>query len=88
MSIDRCTEEDVCVTHNGIYFSHKRNGILSFVVMWMNLESIIQSEVSQKGKNKYHVLTHILESRKMVLMPYLQGSNGLPSMGSHRVGHD
>ena len=53
MSIDRCTEEDVvCVTHNGIYSSHKRNGILSSVMMWMDLESIIQSEESQKEKNK------------------------------------
>ena len=25
----------------------------------MNLEPIIQSEVSQKGKNKHHILTHI-----------------------------
>ena len=35
---------------------------------WMNTESIIQSEVSQKEKDKYHILTHIYrESRKMVL---------------------
>ena len=34
---------------------------------WMNLEPVIQSEVSQKEKNKYCVLTHIyMESRKMV----------------------
>ena len=26
---------------------------------WMNLESIIQSEVSQKEKDKYNILTHI-----------------------------
>ena len=26
---------------------------------WMNLEPIIQSEVSQKEKDKYHILTHI-----------------------------
>ena len=31
----------------------------SFVMMWMNLESVIQNEVSQKEKNKYHILTHI-----------------------------
>ena len=28
----------------------------------MNLEPITQSEVSQKGKNKYRILTHYLES--------------------------
>ena len=26
---------------------------------WMNLESTIQSEISQKEKNKYHILMHI-----------------------------
>ena len=34
----------------------------------MNLEAIIQSEVSQKEKDKYYILTHIyMDSRKMVL---------------------
>ena len=37
----------------------KRNAIELFVVRWMDLESVIQSEVSQKEKNKYHMLTHI-----------------------------
>ena len=37
----------------------KRNGIELFVVRWMDLESVIQSEVSQKEKNKYRMLTHI-----------------------------
>ena len=37
----------------------KMNEIESVEVMWMNLESIIQSEVQQKEKNKYHILTHI-----------------------------
>ena len=37
----------------------KRNEIELFVVRWMDLESVIQSEVSQKEKNKYHMLTHI-----------------------------
>ena len=27
--------------------------------MWMGLESIIEGEVSQKEKNKYHALTHM-----------------------------
>ena len=37
----------------------KRNEIELFVVTWMDLESVIQSEVSQKEKNKYRMLTHI-----------------------------
>ena len=46
----------------------KRNETGSSVEMWMDLETVIQSEVSQKEKNKYRVLTHIVESRKIVQM--------------------
>ena len=41
------------------YSAIKRNNIELFVVRWMDLESVIQREVSQKEKNKYHILTHI-----------------------------
>ena len=41
------------------YSAIKRNEIGSFVVRWMDLETVIQSEVSQKEKNKYRMLTHI-----------------------------
>ena len=41
------------------YLAIKRNKIGSFVVMWMNLESVIQSEVSLKEKEKHYILTHI-----------------------------
>ena len=41
------------------YSARKRNAFESVLMRWMNLEPIIQSEVSQKEKNKYHVLTHI-----------------------------
>ena len=37
----------------------KRDAFESVLMRWMNLEPIIQSEVSQKEKNKYHILTHI-----------------------------
>ena len=36
------------------------NGTEAFIVMWMNLESVIQSKASQKEKNKY-ILTHMYE---------------------------
>ena len=41
------------------YSAIKRNGIELFVVRWMDLESVIQSEISQKEKNKYCMLMHI-----------------------------
>ena len=39
----------------------------------MNLESVIQSEVSQKEKNKYRILTHICAIQKMVQMNLFVG---------------
>ena len=41
------------------YSATKRNAFESVLMRWMNLESIIQSEVSQKEKDKYCILTHI-----------------------------
>ena len=41
------------------YSAIKRNEIGSFVEMWMDLESVIQSEVSQKEENKYQIVTYI-----------------------------
>ena len=41
------------------YLAIKRNEIELFVVRWMELESVIQSEVSQKEESNYHMLTHI-----------------------------
>ena len=39
------------------YSAIKMNAFESILMRWMNLEPIIQSEVSQK--DKYHILTHI-----------------------------
>ena len=41
------------------YSAIKRNEMELFVVRWMDLESVVQSEVSQKEKNKNSMLTHI-----------------------------
>ena len=41
------------------YSAIKRNEIELFVVRWVDLETVIQSEVGQKEKNKYRILTHI-----------------------------
>ena len=74
MSIDRGMDKEVVVhIHNGI-LALKSNNFESVLMRWMNLEPIIQSEVSQKEKGKYHILTHIyMESRKMVLKNLLTG---------------
>ena len=41
------------------YYSAVKRNAFESVLMWMNLEPTIQSEVSQKGKDKYCNLTYI-----------------------------
>ena len=58
------------------YSAIKRNTLNSVLMRWMNPEPIIQSEVSQKEKDKYCISTHMdipyqnMEFRKMVLKSY------------------
>ena len=41
------------------YSAIKKNEIMSFAAIWMNLEIIILSEVSHKEKDKYHMISLI-----------------------------
>ena len=45
--------------HNGVLLSIKMNAFESVLMRWMNLEPIIQSEVSQKEKYQYSIITNI-----------------------------
>ena len=49
------------------YSAIKMNTFESVLIRWMNLESIMQSEVSQKEKDKYCILMLYMGSRKIVL---------------------
>ena len=54
VSTDRWMDkENVVIYTMEYYLAIKRNEIGPFVVMWMNLESVTQNELSQKEKNKY-----------------------------------
>ena len=75
------------------YSAIKRNTFGSILMRWMNLEPIIQSEVSQK--DKYHILTHISEkamaphsSTLAWQIPWMEEPDRLQSMGSLGVRHD
>ena len=50
-------KENVVLIHNGILLSHKKNEIMPFAATWMELETLILSEVTQKEKDKYHMLS-------------------------------
>ena len=57
MSISRRMHEyDVVHIYDGISLSHKRNKIVPFAETQMYLEIVIQSDVSQKEKNKYCII--------------------------------
>ena len=60
--------EDVVNIYNGIFLSHKKSEIVSFVEMWMDLETVIQTKISQeeknKNKNKYHISIYMCGIQK------------------------
>ena len=39
--------------------SHKKNEIVLFTEMWMGLETVLQSKVSQRDKNRYNINTYM-----------------------------
>ena len=45
--------------HMEYYSAINRNKIVPFAEMRMDLETVMQSEVSQKEKNKYHIVSLI-----------------------------
>ena len=45
--------------HNGILFSRKKE-LLPFAAAWMDLESIMLSEISQVVKDKYHMISILI----------------------------
>ena len=66
----------VCVhTHNGILLSHKKNEIMPFVEIWVDLEMILPSEVNQRKTNIWYNL--YVESKKQYKWTYLQNRNRL-----------
>ena len=58
-STDEWTKKMWYVYTMEYYSAIKKNELGSFVETWMDLETVIQSEVSQKEKNKYCILMHI-----------------------------
>jgi len=41
------------------YPAIKKKDIMPFAATWMELETLVLSEVSQKEKDKYHMISHI-----------------------------
>ena len=64
-STDEWIKKLWCIYTMEYYSTIKRNTSESVQMRWMNPEPIIQSEVTQKDKDKYHILTHIYRIQKI-----------------------
>ena len=69
-------KEDVVHIHNGTPLSHKKNEILPFVTIWVDLEDIMEKEMATHSS--------ILAWRIL----WTEEPGGLQSMESQTVGHD
>ena len=45
--------------NNEILLGHEKTKIMPFAGTWMELETLVLSEVSQKEEDKYHMISHI-----------------------------
>ena len=61
MSIDRGldSEEVVYIYTMKYYSAIEKNDIMPFAATWMEVETLILSEMSQKDKDKYHMISLI-----------------------------
>ena len=64
----------------------KRNTFESVLMKWINLEPIIQSEVSQKEKDKYHILMHVYGIQKNGSEEFIYSSNGVQLLFDGSIG--
>ena len=91
---DECIKKMWSIYTMEYYSAIKRNETMPFEAMWMDLEIIIVSEVSQTEKDKFHMIslwrrqwhpTPVLLPWKI---PWMEEPGRVQSMGSLRVRHD
>ena len=57
MPISRGMDKDVILLYNSMLLDCKKECTGAIAGMWMDLETVIQSEVNQKEKDKYHIIS-------------------------------
>ena len=59
----------------GYYLAIKRNEVMAFVATWMDLETLMLSEVSQTVRHKHHAITYAWNLKKKIQWTSLQNRN-------------
>ena len=59
MSMGRGMGKEMCMYTMEYYSALKKNEIMPFAATWMEHETLILSEVSQKKKDRYHLISFI-----------------------------
>lgn len=78
MNGQRICDIYVCVyVYYIMLLSYKNNEILPFVITWMNLYDIMQSEKNHTEKDKYHVIA-------LIYVEYKKQKNEQTEKKSHR----
>ena len=67
------------------YSAIKKNEIMPLAATWVDLEIIILSEVNQKEKDKYHVITLNMWNLKFDKWTYLWNKNNLADIENRHV---
>ena len=55
--IDKLDKENVGHIHHGILCSHEKDEFMSFAGIWMKLQTIILSKLTQEQKTKHHMFS-------------------------------
>ena len=58
-SVDEWINKQKYIYTMEYYSAVKKQGLLPFETAWMDLENIMLSEISQSGKDKYHMISLI-----------------------------
>ena len=58
-STDKWIRKVWCIYTIEYYSAIKKNAFESVLMRWMKLEAFVQSEVSQKEKHQFSILTHV-----------------------------
>ena len=54
-------KEDVVCVYSGTLLSHKKNEIMPFAAIWMDLDTVILSEMSEEDK---YIITYMQHLKK------------------------